>query len=448
MTYEELFLRKIARFIEKKNLMTQDGKYIVALSGGADSTALLMVLRKLGYDIHAAHCNFHLRGDESDRDELFCVELCKANGIALHRAHFDTKEYAAGHKVSIEMAARDLRYSYFNQLKNDISATAICVAHHSDDSAETVLLNLIRGTGLRGLAGIQPVNNGIVRPLLCVTHNEITTFLNEIKQDYVTDSSNLINDVSRNKIRLDIIPLMQGINPSVGSSISRTAERVAEALKLFDKALEVSASEVLSKSDDSTVVSIGRLRQQPAPEYTLYHILKNYAFTPDRIKEIYGNIDARTGTEYASRTHQLLFDRDKIIIEALDETGEICVKMPEEGVYVVRKDMKLKVECIENTPAFVVSHDKNVGCFDASFATFPLVVRTVKQGDRFVPFGMTGSKLVSDYLTDCKMSLFRKRRQLMLTDSAGRSLWLVGERPDNRARVTGKTHRIIRVTIV
>lgn len=448
MTYEEHFLRKIARFIEKKNLMMQGGKYIVALSGGADSTALLMVLKKLGYDVCAAHCNFHLRGDESDRDELFCINLCKSNGIALHRAHFDTKEYAVGHKISIEMAARELRYSYFNQLKSDISATGICVAHHSDDSAETVLLNLIRGTGLRGLAGIQPSNNGILRPLLCVTRREIISFLKEIKQDYITDSSNLINDVIRNKIRLDIIPLMQDINPSVNISISRTAERITEALRLFDKALELSSSEVISKQDSSIIVSIDKLRCEPSPEYTLYHVLKKYSFTPDQIEEIYGNIGAQAGTEYASGTHQLLIDRDRIIIEPIDEMGEISVKMPEEGVYVVRRDMKLRVECIEKTSAFIVSHDKNIGCIDAAAATFPLVVRTVTRGDRFVPFGMTGSKLVSDYLTDCKMPLFRKRRQLILTDSAGKSLWLVSERTDNRARVTDKTQKIIRVTIV
>lgn len=448
MALGENFLRKIAHFIEKKNLMNKGCKYIVALSGGADSTALLIALRRLDYDVCAAHCNFHLRGEESERDELFCVNLCQANGIDLHRARFDTKEYAAGHKISIEMAARELRYSYFNQLKNDLSATAICVAHHSDDSAETVLLNLIRGTGIHGLAGIQPFNNGIVRPLLCVTRSEITAFLNEIKQDYVTDSSNLINDVIRNKIRLDIIPLMQTINPSVGSSISRSAERVAEALKLFDKALETSSSAVLSRQDGSTIINISALQKQPSPEYTLYHILKNFAFTPNQIEEIYENIDAQPGTEYANGTHQLLIDRNEIIVEPLDETGEIYMKIPEEGIYVVRKDIKIKVERIENTSAFTVSRDKNVCCIDATAASFPLVVRTVSPGDRFVPFGMNGSKLVSDYLTDRKMSLFRKRRQLILTDCAGKSLWLVGERTDDRARITDKTRSVIRLTIV
>ncbi len=170
-------LKKIAHFIEQHKLLSKDKKYIVALSGGADSVCLLLVLQRLGYDVEAAHCNFKLRGEEADRDEQFCVELCKKNDIKIHLVHFDTNFYAISHKISIEMAARELRYSYFENIRRDIGADAVCVAHHQNDCAETVILNLVRGTGIQGLAGIQPKRDNIVRPLLCVSRDEIESFL-------------------------------------------------------------------------------------------------------------------------------------------------------------------------------------------------------------------------------------------------------------------------------
>ena len=181
---------KVERYVEKHKLLKPSELYLVALSGGADSVALLLLLKNAHFNVHAAHCNFRLRGEESDRDEAFCVELCQRLGVELHRAHFDTREYAELHKVSIEMAARELRYKWFEQLRQDIGAAGICVAHHRDDSVETVLLNLVRGTGLRGLTGIQPRNGNILRPLLCVSRAEIEVFLAEKGQKYVTDSTN------------------------------------------------------------------------------------------------------------------------------------------------------------------------------------------------------------------------------------------------------------------
>ena len=223
-------LKKIAHFIEQHKLLSKDKKYIVALSGGADSVCLLLVLQRLGYDVEAAHCNFKLRGEESDRDEQFCVELCKKNDIEIHLAHFDTNFYAISHKISIEMAARELRYSYFENLRRDIGADAVCVAHHQNDCAETVILNLVRGTGIQGLAGIQPKRDNIVRPLLCVSRDEIEGFLADEGQDFITDSTNLDDLYVRNKIRLNIIPMMEKINPAAVQNIVKTAIRLSEHL--------------------------------------------------------------------------------------------------------------------------------------------------------------------------------------------------------------------------
>ena len=228
---------KVERYIEKYHLLERGDKVLVALSGGADSVALLLALLKLGYSCEAIHCNFHLRDEESDRDEKFVEELCRIKGVLLHVVHFDTQHYAREHKISIEMAARELRYAVFEEYRCKREATAVAVAHHRDDNAETLLLNLIRGTGIRGLRGIQPKNGYIIRPLLCVGRSDIMEYLEWRGVGYVTDSTNLTSDYTRNKIRLEIIPRMAEINPSVGDSIDATAKRVSDAELVYRNAI-------------------------------------------------------------------------------------------------------------------------------------------------------------------------------------------------------------------
>ena len=213
---------RVAQYIEKEKLFCLNDKVLVTLSGGADSVALLRLLLSMGYTCEAAHCNFHLRDKESDRDEAFVRRLCHESGVLLHIEHFDTIQYAAKKHISIEMAARELRYEWFETLRKQREASVIATAHHKDDSVETVLLNLIRGTGINGLLGIRPRNGNIVRPLLCLSREEIIAYLQYIDQDYVTDSTNLLDEYTRNKIRLNLLPLMKEINPSVKESIIRT----------------------------------------------------------------------------------------------------------------------------------------------------------------------------------------------------------------------------------
>ena len=225
---------KVERYINKHKLLNPSELYIVALSGGADSVALLLLLKNAGFNVHAAHCNFRLRGAESDRDEVFCVELCHRLGVELHRVHFDTREYAELHKVSIEMSARELRYKWFEQLREDIGAAGICVAHHRDDSVETVILNMVRGTGVHGLVGIRPRNGYILRPLLCVSRDEIEGFLTSCGQKYITDSTNLEDEATRNKVRHHIIPELQQLNGKALENIQRMTERMAAVEELLD----------------------------------------------------------------------------------------------------------------------------------------------------------------------------------------------------------------------
>lgn len=441
------FTTRVAAFIAGRKLLDRGGTYIVALSGGADSVTLALVLRQLGYQVEAAHCNFRLRGEESDRDEEFCRLFCAENNIELHVVHFDTKEFARLHKISIEMAARKLRYAYFEQLRKDIGAADICVAHHGDDTVETVLMNLIRGTGIHGLTGIAPRNGHIVRPLLCVFRHEIETVLNEAGQSYVTDSTNLEDDVVRNKIRLNLLPMMRQINPSVSESISATAERISDAAKVFDAVIETAVGRVSERFDDgSATVLLDALSRETAPEYVLFSILKDYSFTPSQVMTVFRSLHSESGREFTSSTHQLLVDRGKLIIEPLEAKPLSPMKVPEPGTYVVGGTLRLRFEVV-SADIFKLDKSPLCACLDASRVLFPLTVRTAKQGDRFIPFGMKGSKLVSDYLTDRKKTLFEKRRQLVIEDASGRIAWLVAERPDNRFRLTDKTRRVLIMTL-
>ena len=428
------FPSKIKCFIVRHQLMDEDEKYIIALSGGADSMALLTALHSLGYNIEAVHCNFHLRGDESDHDERFCVDQCKKLGIEIHLAHFDTRTYAKSHKVSIEMAARELRYSFFEQLRKDLGAKDILVAHHKDDSVETILMNLIRGTGIHGLTGISPRNGNVVRPLLCVDRHEIEEYLHEQNIPYVTDSSNLSDDVVRNKIRLNVLPLLRTINPSVSDSIINTSMRLSQVASIFDNAIlqEINAATISSEGGKATY-TIDRIKN----EYTLYFILQSYSFTSNQIEEIYAYISEKqtTGRVFTSPTHELLIDRGKIIIQRQEELFKPFV-IPEIGNYILPNEKRLALKIQPIGADFTISKNPEIVCLDADCIQFPLTLRPASTGDRFCPLGMKGNKLVSDFLTDLKRSLFDKRRQLVIEDASGKIIWVVGLRPDERCRIS------------
>ena len=421
-------LSKVKDYIKQHNLLNSNDLYIVALSGGADSVALLLFLDEMGYQVHAAHCNFHLRGAESDRDEASCESLCLQKNIPFHRIHFDTLTYAETHHVSVEMAARELRYGYFEQLRKDIGASGICVAHHRDDSVETVLLNLIRGTGLRGLTGIQPRKGYILRPLLCVSRQEIEQYLQERGQEYVTDSTNLVADVLRNKLRLQIIPLLQTLNPAAIDNILRSTEHLAEAQLVLDS--------ISYKLKDVKQLYFSELEEFGSREYALYEWAKQYGFNGPQVKDM---LTAETGSVFSSSMgYDLLVDRDSYLVEPkLKPYKE--VRIPEEGTYILDEITKIKVK---KCPAYV-SKNPSVATLDAQKVAFPLTVRRVEEGDRMQPYGMRGTKLLSDLMTDCKLSLFDKRRQLVVVDAQGVVIWAVGLRVSQQVAVTDHTSEVL-----
>ena len=432
---------KVERYIEKHKLLNSNDLYIIALSGGADSVALLLLPKNAHFNVHAAHCNFRLRGDESDRDEDFCVELCQRLGVELHRAHFDTREYAELHKVSIEMAARELRYKWFEQLRQDIGAAGICVAHHRDDSVETVLLNLVRGTGLRGLTGIQPRNGNILRPLLCVSRAEIEAFLAEKGQKYVTDSTNLEADVQRNIVRLEVLPLLRKLNPAVAENIQRTAENLVEAQQVLNVAI--------AKINDSNILNLSDIEIYSSSEYLIFEWLKKYGFNGNQVRQI---LEAETGKIISSMTgYDVLKDRGRLIVEPALEPFK-PMRIPEEGTYVmggsdaefVGKNTENKTLRVRKMPVYV-SKDPHIATLDATKVSFPLTVRRVEEGDWMQPYGMKGRKLLSDLMTDLKMTVFEKRRQLVVVDSQGVIVWVIGLRIADFVAVSDATTTVVEV---
>lgn len=422
-----MFKRDVEKFIDQKSLFERCDKVLVALSGGADSVALLRVLHALGYQCECAHCNFHLRGEESNRDEAFVQQLCQKFDIPLHVTHFDTTDYAHTKRISIEMAARELRYQWFETLRQSIGAKVIAVAHHRDDSVETFLLNLIRGTGINGLKGIAPKNGYVVRPLLQESRENILDYLQHLNQEYVTDSTNLQDEYMRNKIRLNLLPLMKELNPSVSESIAATAERLADAALIYNKEREMAIQRVMK---GEKVISISALLDETAPSSLLFELLHPYGFNSSQIKDIYQSLFGQSGRRFHSSQWEVLRDRDSLILHSF--SGEETDHVPPTLTY----------ETVDITPEFIILRDKHIACLDADKVTLPLTVRKWQAGDKFTPLGMKGKKNVSDYLTDRKFTLFQKEHQYVACQG-DKIVWLIGERIDNAYRIDADSKRAL-----
>lgn len=449
------------KFNLPKELDDKKNMFLSALSGGADSTALLLMLLSKGYNVEAVHCNFHLRGEESDRDEMFCKKLCEENGVKLHIAHFDTTSYAKMHHQSIETAARNLRYNYFFQLIRDLNASGICVAHNLNDQAETLLMKLIRGAGIHGLSGMKTMTHVnfhgsdmlVLRPMLSIFRSEIEDYLNHRHQSWVTDSTNLEDDATRNKFRLDVIPLLKKINPSAIDNIAKAASNLQAAEEVYNDAIKTSINRVSKTSDidykvEELNLDIAKLKCEPSPEAILFEVLNPLGFNSRQIEDIANHIDGISGREWSSTTHNLVIDRGQIIIvKSEQKNNQKELKIPEEGNYIFDGHNKLQIKIEGWNISSVIPRATDDIVLDAKDISFPLLLRRYHHGDRFFPFGMKGSKLVSDFLTDNKLSVIEKRRQLVLCDASGKIIWVVGRRPDNRFRITPDTSKILRLTL-
>lgn len=428
--------------VSEHQLLSPQRPTIVALSGGADSVALLLLLVQEGFPVVAAHCNFHLRGEESDRDERFVRELCHSYDIPLHIRHFDTSASAKEEGISIEMAARRLRYAFFEELRTTLGAEAIAVAHHRDDNNETLLLNLVRGTGLRGLSGMKWKNGHIVRPLLGVSRQEIVAFLKEKEQPYVTDSTNAETLYKRNKIRHELLPLLRELNPAIDEALSTTIEHLAEAELLYDERIKTYYAEgLLQSTPEGFCIDLNQLKSSTAPSTLLHEALKDYGFNPATVADIYAHLDAQSGTLFESADHLAVIHQGYLHVErrpaAFPET-----ELPLSGEVQLPDGRRLCVRRCLRSELTEIPRSANTACLDADRLCGGLRCHRVTEGDRFKPFGMKGSKLVSDYLTDRKRSRLQKMRALAIYDNRN-LVWLVNERPSADHAVTPETQHVL-----
>ena len=429
--------QRVHSFITQHGLLEPGAKVLVALSGGADSVALLRMLIRIGYDCYAVHCNFHLRGEESNRDEDFVTELCRSLDVAFEVLHFDTEAYAAEHKVSIEMAARELRYREFERIRESRSLSAIAVAHHQDDAVETLLLNLIRGAGINGLTGMRVKNGYVVRPLLCLSRDEVVEYLDRLGQSYVTDSTNLTDEYARNKVRLGLIPLMQEINPAAKENIAQAAAHLADAATIYNKVIADTASRVVTPVGSGVDVDIHAILDSQAPQAQFFEILHPYGFNSRQIADIYRSLSGESGRMFYAEEYMALKDRNLLCIRLREDADhEALYTLPQEGMLELPDGTHLIVTRITPDASWRMPKESNVCVLDASRITSPLVVRHPQEGDRIHPFGMRGSKLLSDLYTDLKMSRIDRAKQWLLCHDAD-IVWAIGTRTSQLYRISG-----------
>jgi len=431
---------KIRRFIESNSLLEAGDRVVVGVSGGADSVALLRILSSCGYDCVPVHCNFHLRGEESDRDCAFTRNLCSAMGLDLQVVDYDTENYAREKGLSIEMAARELRYADFEKIRVETGAAAIAIAHHQDDSVETVLMNLVRGTGIRGLTGIKPKNGYVIRPLLAVTRAEILTYLEGLGQDYVTDSTNLESVYTRNRFRLDVMPLLRTVNPQADRAILQTASHLNEVMALYRKQVQECMSRIIVHADNGFEVDIPGLLDTPSPRGMLFEILAPYGYNDSQIDDILESLGGESGRVFSCNGCIVVKDRDRLVVseKGVDVASDCIIQLADirDGVMEFSAfGRQFRMEIRQGGQE--ICKDSCVGTFDMAKLNGELVIRQWRQGDWFVPFGMKGRRLLSDFMTDRKLNILEKQQQLVLCNgnTAGDIVWVVGQRGDNRFRV-------------
>jgi tRNA(Ile)-lysidine synthetase, N-terminal domain/tRNA(Ile)-lysidine synthetase, C-terminal domain len=441
-------LKSVQQYIENQQLITKTGKIIVGVSGGGDSVALLHILYSLGYECIVAHCNFHLRGEESQRDEQFVINLAKKYNFVLKKIDFDTKKIAAEQKISIEMAARNLRYEWFENLRKEFDAQAIAVAHHADDNIETLLINLTRGTGLKGLTGI-PVKNGyVIRPLLQNTQQEIYNYLKNNNLQFVEDSTNNSMDYMRNRFRHEIIPALEKINPSVCKTLNENIARFTEIENFYLDKIEEVKNQIVKTIDDKNlqiVIDIKQLLNHKNHKIILYEILSDYGFNADTIDKIESCLKKNSGQIFYSEKYKLLHDRDLLVVSQKEYFTKETFFIQENDSNI-KEPVSLSIKKYDFTNNFEIKRSENCAIFDAEKLTFPLEIRHWKEGDSFVPFGMKGRKKLSDFFIDKKISRFDKEKIHILV-SGEEVLWVMGLRSSDSFKITPKTKKILEITL-
>ncbi|MBI9040160.1 tRNA lysidine(34) synthetase TilS [Lutibacter sp.] len=430
----------------------KDKKLLIAISGGIDSVVLTHLLRKLHYSISLAHCNFSLRGKESNKDEEFVKELGEKYNLPTYTIKFNTEEFAKEKGLSTQMAARELRYTWFEKILAENNLDYIITAHHKDDVIETFLINLTRGTGLDGLTGIPEVNGRIVRPMLPFIRQEVLVYATKKKLIWREDGSNSSIKYFRNKIRHKIVPVLKELNPNLLETFYNTLENLKGSQQIIKDCIKNIEKKVISKKNNEIHFNIEILKNLGNPKIYLFELLHNYGFT--EWNDIADLLDAQTGKKVLSKTHQLLKNRDVLVLTTINNLSAIT---PEE-IHVTTKEINTPIHLTFETVSIPISstnmdhkafetiifEKENEISLDLDKIQFPLTIRKWEQGDYFYPIGLNGKKKLSKYFKDEKYSLNDKENTWLLC-SNNDIVWLIGKRLDDRFKITKKTANVLKI---
>ena len=440
-------LLQFQRYVAENELFGPDDRLLLTVSGGVDSMVMLALCATAGYRIGVAHCNFGLRGAESDADEALVAATAARHGVPYYARRFDTAAEMERTGESMEMTARRLRYAWFRELCTAEGYTAIAVAHHADDSVETFFINLLRGTGLRGLTGISVQTGRIVRPLTFATRKEIMEYAVANKIAYREDSSNRSTKYLRNKVRLGLIPRIREINPKFTALMQRNIARLTDAQEFVTKAIEQVRRVAVEQQGEVETIYLDRIDPELPRNFVLYELLNAaYGFKGDVVDALCRAIDAgAVGRRFYARDRVACTDRGTVVVTPIADDDPCEVLVPEGALRAYAGNGVLYFDrChIDMIDAFGVPPHR--AQLDARLLQYPLTLRRWEEGDRFVPFGMSGHKKVSDFLKDCKVPLVEKQRQFVLL-SGGEIVWVVGHRIDDRYRLTEHTEQVLCIT--
>lgn len=436
-------LEKFKDYINANKLISQKGKVLLAVSGGMDSVIMTEIFKLSGFDYSIAHCNFHLRGVESNEDALFVEALSKEAKVEFYLKDFDTAGYAAENKLSIQMAARQLRVCWLEDLVEQYGYQCYATAHHQDDQIETLFINLLRGCGISGLHGILPKVGVLIHPMLFTNRTEIEAFAKNNNILYREDSSNFTQNYLRNKIRHSLIPVIREIEPGYQKIFHENTERFQLVEDIYQQQIQTAKSQLVEDVNDQIHISIKLLQVLHPPEGYLYEIISIYGFNYSQVKSIVLSLSKQSGKKYFSKTHILLKDRDLLIIEkkTIHEAVYKEFLISSEMSHLTHPvNLEIKDCPIENV--FFDKKNKNLAFLDSDKLKFPLKIRKWEKGDFFYPLGMKGRKLISDFWVDNKISIVDKKK-IWLLISDGHIVWIIGQRIDNRYRISEETKNVL-----
>ena len=438
-----MMVKAFLEFVRQNKLIDENDNILLGVSGGSDSMVMADLFKKAGYDHAIAHCNFGLRGEEADRDEGNVKEYSLKANVPFYSKQFDTRKFADQNKISSQMAARELRYKWFRDLSKDHGFKSIAIAHHKDDQAETIVFNLIKGTGIAGLTGWKPKDRDIIRPLLFAIKNDILDYARSARIKWVEDSSNESTKYLRNKIRREIMPLFKEINPGFLSTLEHTLSRLREtetSLKSELKKLEASNS-----SGEDTIILKEKISRSNLPTLALYHILKDLGFNYRQCVDIWSSFD-ESGKMFMSDDHVLNIDRETLVISAASDPDRFTnpISINSETATIQLTDAALHTRIIREVDLNKISPLSTVASLDLDKLSFPLTLRLWQEGDHFVPLGMKGKKKLSDFMIDEKIPVNLKRR-LFIIESGNDIAWVVGYRIDDRFKITAETSGIFEI---